>query len=104
MAISFELVELGFDFRQTAGVGENGFVDLSLSQSAAVAAHRRGFRAEMLRRRAINPLNFERTPTHPFGDSGFSQGAVTPHLPHLTDAVDFDGAEFSVIQIANLRF
>ena len=99
----FQLVELGVDFRQTAGVGGNELVDFSFPQSAAVAAHGGRFRAKVLCCRTINPLGFERTAIHALGHPGFSESAIATQLPHLADSLDFDGTKFPVVESANLR-
>jgi hypothetical protein len=99
----FQLVELVVDFRQAAGVGGNELVDFSFPQTAAIAAHGGGFRAKVLCRRTVNQLGFERGAIDAFGHPGFSEGAVAARLPHLADSLDFGGAEFAVVEIANLR-
>lgn len=102
--MGFELVELGADFRQTAGIGRNEFVDFGFPQFAAVAVHCGRLGAKVLGRGAVNFLGFERKPVDPFGESRFEQGAVAAHLPHFADSLHFHRAEFSVIKIADFRF
>lgn len=99
----FQLVELGFDFRQAAGVRGNEFVDLGLAHAASIPSHGGGFRAKVFGRRAINALDFERVPVHRFRHPGFTQRTIATHLPHLADELDFDGAELAVIEIADFR-
>ncbi|MFA7235192.1 MAG: hypothetical protein WC076_13895 [Terrimicrobiaceae bacterium] len=101
--MGFELVELGVDFRQAAGVGRNEFVDFGLPHFAAVASHGECLGAKVLGRGPVNFLGLERKPVDPLGESRFSQGAIAAHLPHFADSVHFQRAKFPVIEIANLR-
>ncbi|MFA7345373.1 MAG: hypothetical protein WC003_13805 [Terrimicrobiaceae bacterium] len=101
--MGFELVELGVDFRQTAGVGRNEFVDFGLPHFAAVAVHGGCLGAKVLSRGPVNFLGLERKPVDPFGESRFSQGAIAAHLPHFADSFHFHRAEFPVIEMADLR-
>lgn len=102
--MGFELVELGIDFRQTAGVGRNEFVDFGFPHFAAVAVHGGHPGTKVLCCGSVNFLGLERKPVDPFGESRLAQGAVAAHLPHFPNSLDFDGTKFAVIEIANFRF
>ena len=98
------MLELTFDFRNAAGCGEDFPVGFCFPQSAAVAGHSGRFRTEVLSRRSINPLGFQRVAGYVFRQSGFSQRAIATQLPHLANSLDFDGTKFAVIETANFRF
>lgn len=104
MAIVLKCVELGVDFRQAAGVGENEFVDFVLAESAAVSGHGGGFCAEVLGGGTLNALGLQRTAVDPFRYSRFPQSTITAGFPHLADSLDFEGAKFPVVEIADFRF
>ncbi len=103
MAMGLEVVELGIDFRQTAGIGGNEFVDFSLAQPAAVASHGGGFCAKMLGGWALNALGLEGLPADSFGYARFSESAITAGLPHFTDFLDFLRAKLLVVEMADFR-
>ncbi|MDD5198995.1 MAG: hypothetical protein PHC88_04270 [Terrimicrobiaceae bacterium] len=98
-----EFVELRVDFRQTAGVGGNEFVDFVLAESAAVPGHGGGFCAKVLGGGSVNALGLQRTTVDSFRYSRFPQSTITAGFPHLADSLNFDGAEFPVVEIANFR-
>lgn len=99
-----EFVELEVDFRQTAGVGGNELVDFVLAESATIPGHSGGFCTKVLGGGAVNALGLERTAVDPFRYSSFPQSTVTAGFPHLADSLNFEGAEFPVVEVADFRF
>ena len=100
----FELFEVIFDLRHAAGCGDDFHVGFRFSRSEAIAGHGDCFRTEVLGRRSINSLGFQREAGYVFRQSRFSQGAIATHFPHLANPFDFDGTKFAIIETANFRF
>jgi hypothetical protein len=104
MGIGFEVLKVTLDLRHAAGCGEDFPVGFRFPLSAAIAGHSDCFRTEVLGRRSINSLGFQRVTGYVFRQSSFPQGAIATHLPHFADPLDFDGAKFAIIETANFRF
>ena len=104
MAMGFEAVELGIDFRQTAGIGGNELVDFGFAQMATIANHRGGFCAEVLFGGALDALSLKGTSRDAFRHPGFSQSAIAANLPHLPNPFDLLRAKRAVIQFTNFLF
>jgi len=104
MGMGFEVLELTFDLRHAAGCGDDFPVGLRFPRSEAIAGHSDRFWTEVLGRWSINPLGFQRVTGYVFRQSSFSQGAITTHLPHFANPLDFDGAKFAIVETTNFRF
>ena len=104
MAMGSEVVELGIDLRQTAGIGAYELVDFGFAQTAAITNHGGGFRAEVLFGGALNALSLEGMPRDAFRHPGFSQSAIAANLPHLSNPLDLLRAKFAVIEFTDFPF
>ena len=58
----------------------------------------------MLGRRSADALGLERLPAYAFRESGLAESTIAADLPHLPNPLDFDGAKFAVVQLADLSF
>ena len=89
--VFLEMLKLTFDLRHAAGCGEDFPVGFRFPWPAAIACHGARFRTEVLGRWSIDALGFQRLAGYAFRQSGFSQGAIATHLPHLANPLDFEG-------------